>query len=140
MTDTTHSALEKEHCTWNQYQADIVVLAERIRENPSKPDSIYGIPRGGLIVAVSLSHLLGVPIVVARDEIKPNTLVVDDIADTGATLDGLCKQIGFRPMIATLYSRSGSKLRPDIFVRNRTKWVVFPWETEVSSRYDRAAS
>lgn len=140
MTNPTEPATDREHYTWDEYQADILILAQRIRDDLAlRPATVYGIPRGGLVLAVSLSHLLGLPMVLSRNEIRPDTLVVDDIADTGATLDKLCKQIGFRPMIATLYYRSGSVLRPDIFVRSKTKWIVFPWETELSSKYDRTA-
>jgi len=141
MANTTEPAADQEHYSWDQYQADIVMLAGRISENrQSQPAAIYGIPRGGLVLAVSLSHLLGLPMVLSRAEIKPNTLVVDDIADTGATLKKLCEQLGFRPTMATLYYRDGSVLRPDLFVRTRTKWIVFPWETEVSSKYDDTTS
>jgi len=141
MANMTQSAADKEHYSWNEYQADIVTLAERIRENLiPQPSGIYGIPRGGLVLAVSLSHLLGIPIVLFREEIKPDTLIVDDIADTGETLDKVCKQLGFQVMIATLYCRSDSVLRPSVFVRSKTKWIVFPWETEVSSKYDRTES
>lgn len=141
MTNSTESAGDKEHYSWDEYQRDIVTLAHRIREDlKAQPTAIYGVPRGGLVLAVSLSHLLELPMVLNRDEITPDTLVVDDIADTGTTLDKLCKQIGIRLMIATLYYRSGSRLRPDVFVRSKTKWVVFPWETDVSSKYDRTAS
>ena len=47
-------------------------------------DSVMGLPRGGLIPAVMISHELGIPLVINPTK---NTLVVDDINDTGHTLD-----------------------------------------------------
>ena len=52
--------------------------------------NIYAIPRGGLPLAVSLSHRLNLPIIMNETEISPQTLVVDDIFDSGATL----KEVG----------------------------------------------
>ena len=45
---------------------------------------VYGLPRGGLPLAVWISHRAGIPLLLAPCR---NALVVDDIADTGATLD-----------------------------------------------------
>jgi hypoxanthine phosphoribosyltransferase len=138
MANMSEPVSDKERYSWADYQADVVTLAERIRKDlVRQPAAIYGIPRGGLVIAVSLSHLLELPLVLSRDQIRPNTLVVDDIADSGATLDKLCKQAGFQMMIATLYYRSGSALRPDVFLRSKSKWIVFPWETDISSKYDQ---
>ena len=47
-------------------------------------DSVTGIARGGLIPAVMVSHKLDLPYV---DAVGPNTLVIDDIADSGVTLE-----------------------------------------------------
>ena len=47
-------------------------------------DGIYGFPRGGLCLAVALSHSLGLPIL---EKPKNNCLIVDDIYDTGYTLE-----------------------------------------------------
>ena len=48
-------------------------------------NSIYGIARGGLVLAVLLSHRLQLPIV-EKDGINLRTLIVDDISDSGETL------------------------------------------------------
>ena len=49
-----------------------------------KFDGVYGFPRGGLCLAVALSHSLELPLL---DEPKNNSLIVDDIYDTGYTLE-----------------------------------------------------
>jgi ketosteroid isomerase-like protein len=141
MTGRGQQESEKEHYAWAQYQADIERLADEIRSDSRHSlTTIYGIARGGLVVAVSLSQILGLPIVLSAEKITPATLVVDDIADSGKTLDNICRRIGFRPMVVTLYYNPSSVLRPDKFIRTKTKWVVFPWETELSSRYDQAGA
>ena len=45
--------------TWEQFDYGCREIAEWARDR--NYDDIYGIPRGGLVVAVRLSHLLGIP-------------------------------------------------------------------------------
>ena len=45
---------------------------------------VYGFPRGGLCIAVALSHSLGLPLL---EQPKNNSLIVDDIYDSGYTLE-----------------------------------------------------
>lgn len=56
-------------------------LADSIEENEFK--NIYGIPTGGLFVAYELSDHLRLPL---TEVITPQTLIVDDILDSGATI------------------------------------------------------
>ena len=87
--------------------------------------SIYGIPRGGLVVAVRLSHLLDLPLILDPREIQSNTLVVDDIADSGKTLEKFKNNI-----IATLYYNEKSPVTPKFWIfKKKDRWIVFPWET-----------
>ena len=44
---------------------------------------IHGIPRGGLVLAVSLSHRLELPLLATP---QPGCLIVDDVFETGRTL------------------------------------------------------
>ena len=85
--------------------------------------SVYGIPRGGLVPAVYLSHLLDIPLV-QKPEI--GCLVADDIADTGETLK---MYRNMRYSIATIYYHEQSIVEPDIWVYEKTdEWIKFPWE------------
>ena len=73
---------------WNDVGISIHSIANQIKANNKGYDSIYGVPRGGLIPAVMLSHRLGLPLA-TRSRAKSgegNVLVVDDIADTGRTV------------------------------------------------------
>jgi hypoxanthine phosphoribosyltransferase len=91
-------------------------------------ENIYGVPRGGLVVAVYISHLLDdLPIVLrATDTDRGKTLIVDDIADTGKTLR---KFTGYK--IATIYYHKQSIIKPDIWIYQKVRqWIVFPWEKD----------
>jgi len=93
--------------------------------------SIYGIPRGGQVVAVYLSHLSGVPVVEGPSY---RTLIVDDIADTGYTLMPYDKG-GYS--IATLYYSKDSQVIPAKWVYKKGgQFIQFPWETNHSAKVD----
>ena len=88
---------------------------------------VYGIPRGGLPIAVHLSHYFELKLMVTEPYESMETLVVDDIADTGVTL--LKYRDNFRAT-ATLYYKKRSVVKPRFYVYETNKWVVFPWEKE----------
>ena len=105
---------------------DFVIGCQEIAISVDKKliKNIYGIPRGGLVLAVYLSHLLNIPIV-DRPTGK-ETLIVDDIADTGTTLNDFKDYT-----IATLYYHKQSKVKPDIWIyEKKDNWILFPWENE----------
>lgn len=84
---------------------------------------VYGFPRGGLPLAVWISHRAGLPLLLAPSE---NALLVDDIADTGATLFKYRKS----HFIATMFYHRQSSVVPDfwMFEKKNDEWIVFPWE------------
>ena len=61
-------------------------------------------------------------------DLRAKTLVVDDIADTGHTLEEASK-LDF--ITSTLAMRAGSKTSPRLYGKLITddRWLVFPWET-----------
>ena len=120
--------------TWEEFDKDVEELSAWARGRNF--GGIYGIPRGGLVVAVALSHRLGLPLKLRPEEIDEDTLVVDDISDSGKTLLELEENIKIRPMAATLFFHKDTKRMPDFFLRDKKEWVVFPWETDESSKYD----
>lgn len=72
--------------TIREYQIDIELLAAAINRAGIKFDSIYGIPRGGYLPAIELGNIFRVPVIINPAEISGATLIVDDLADSGATL------------------------------------------------------
>lgn len=126
--------------TWQEFEKDIKLLEKRIKTIEWKITGIYGVPRGGLIAATLLSYRIGIPLVLDKKKITRNTLIVDDIADSGKTLQKLLKMIKKKRedlIIATIWYFPGSKITPDYYVRIKEKnWLVFPWETLLSSKID----
>lgn len=130
--------------SYEDFNQDTKKLAELIQQisdvENKKFTKIYGIPRGGLMVAVRLSHLLGLPLVVREDEIDENTIVAEDIVSTGSTCKRLEERINFRHflVVAIFYIRDSEYHgRDTLYIHglddNRNTWVVFPWETEYST-------
>ena len=126
--------VKKVFYTWKQFESDCNKLAVLIRKSGDKFDSLYGIPRGGLILAVRLSHKLGLPLIMHNANVERRTLIVDDIADSG---DTMIEFLGRKKYVtATLFYNPLSKYAPTYFCRKKTNWVVFPWEDEKTSCYD----
>jgi hypoxanthine phosphoribosyltransferase len=117
----------KIHMSWGDIDYLIDILCEKIITDLPNIDSVFGITRGGLIPAVMISHKLDLPY---SDVMLPNTLVVDDIADTGHTLNNI---VGC--YTATLhYKPHTSCFKPDIYAQthNGNEFIYYPWETENS--------
>jgi GTP cyclohydrolase I len=116
----------KEQITFEQYNEDILVLAQKIAEEiksgNKKYSSIYGIPRGGYYVAIELSNLLSIPVVNKPVEM---TLIVDDICDSGATLAAYKDHDK-----ATVYVREASKGMVTYYGMVKDSWLLFPDEKE----------
>jgi len=110
--------------SWKEYDRMINKLAKQIMQCGKKYDGIYGVPRGGLVPAISLSHILKLPLLLYPTE---NSLVVDDISDTGMTLKGIKNK-----HIACLFTTKWTATKPDFYVKYKKSllsWIVFPWET-----------
>lgn len=92
---------------------------------PIKFDGIYGIPAGGLVLAVYLHYRLKLPLLLAPTE---NSLVVDDIIDTGFTMSHYITKGNFT---AALFCKNDGRWKPNIWLREKQdKWIRFPWEGE----------
>ena len=99
---------------------------------------VYGLPRGGLPIGVHISHHLKYDLITdLRD--APNhkdsyiLLIVDDICDTGITIERVIRECSKNYITATLYvkpQRLKITKHPHIYVKEveDTTWIVFPWE------------
>lgn len=123
---------EFEYYTWQQFNADCRKIAAWAKKKKFK--NVYGIPRGGLPVAVKLSHLLDLPLTLDTKDITPKTLIAEDTVDTGRTVERLFRSCGDNIKIASLYVGPKTKIKPDFSARKKKKWVVFPWETASTSK------
>lgn len=116
---------------WNKLEEYVQTLADKIQKDSAKRTvtGVYGPPRGGLVPAVMLSHKLNVPLLLAPCE---GCIVVDDIADTGVTLQHFAEK-GY--LIAVILYKPCSKVVPNYYAVKSTRktfggaWIVFPWET-----------
>jgi len=125
---------KKERYTWEEFEKDVKKIATWAKKRQIK--NIYGIPRGGLVLAVKLSHLLNIPLVLSREDISRDTLIVDDIIDEGNTVERLLASIGEHHHIVSIFFNKNAKHAPHFFVHKKRSWVIFPWETEETSKYD----
>ena len=102
-------------------------LAIRLPKN--KYNSIYGIPRGGLIIAVLLSHKLNIPIIMDKSFINSKVLVVDDLVDSGNTIREFKKLHGNFDLV-TIHYKNCSTIQPTYFYEEIDKkiWCIYPWE------------
>ena len=109
--------------SWIDVVDSINELCERIPIDLPFIDSVHGIPRGGLTPAVLISHKLGLPYV---DVIGVNTLVIDDIADSGVTLE---KAPGVYTAVLH-YKPHTSSFKPTIWAEEHKgdEWQIYPWE------------
>ena len=122
------SSLETENMTWEQFDYACRQIAEKLQG--IRFSGIYGIPRNGLVVAIRLSYLMNLPLILSETDIRFFTLVVDDIVDSGQTLQKLRDRLfGMNFITASLYIHSNSNIKPSVSVYTKTdKWIVFPWE------------
>lgn len=125
----------KIYLTWDSYNTYIDDLCSQIKSSKKKFDYIYGIPRGGMILAGILAHKLGIE----KNKISPsltdilfdddlNCLIIDDIIDTGETFDSIINAYTANFYFATLFKHKKCKMEPDFYVKENDQWIVFPYE------------
>jgi len=112
---------------WDDINDLVDVLCEKIIIEQPNIDSVFGLKRGGLIPAVMVSHKLGLP---WSDVMLPNTLVIDDICDTGITLKNT---VGVYTAVLH-YKPHTSCFIPNIYasLHEGDEWLFYPWERKDS--------
>ena len=117
----------KIYLSWDDVNDAVDDLCTKIRFDQVNIDSVHGIARGGLIPAVLISHKLDLPY---TDVILPNTLVVDDICDSGVTLE---KAPGVWTAVLH-YKPHTSCFQPSMWsdIHEGDEWLIYPWETKDS--------
>lgn len=151
-------APDREVLTYEEFGGAVRDLAAAVVDSGYDPDWLVCIARGGLLLGGALGYALprkniatinvefytdvderlDVPVVLPPvldlvDLENTSVLVVDDVADTGETLDTVVKLL--RPSVAevrsvVLYEKSRSIHRPDYAWRHTDGWINFPWSTE----------
>ncbi|MCW2810792.1 MAG: phosphoribosyltransferase [Friedmanniella sp.] len=148
----------REVLTWETYGTGIRALAQTVADSGFEPDVVLGISRGGLIPAGSLAYALDcknlftisvefytgvdsrldVPVMLppflnAHDLDEASVLIVDDVADTGRTLElvhEFCAGHVREARTAVIYQKPHSVIACDFVWRQTDRWINFPWSTQ----------
>ena len=109
--------------TWSEFDKSVDHIADKCKYLDIS--GIYGVPRGGLCLAVALSHKLEIQLI---DKPFKNSLIVDDIFETGITLSNFkhIKGVNFFVLI----SRKKPIWWNTVTLSYKKEWVVFPWENK----------
>ena len=105
--------MKKIYLDWDWFEKRIKEIAKQLKPIKHKFRYIYGVPRGGLVPAVKLSHYLELPLT-----FNPNkdSIIIDDCIDSGKTKEKF-KDFFFIVLI-------------DKQKENIKDWLLFPWEVD----------
>ena len=107
---------------WGDIEYLVKELSKRVIINSIPINSVHGLKRGGYIPAVMISHYLNLPY---SEAVHSDTLVIDDICDSGKTLEnspGLYHAVlHYKPHTSTFIPTIWAKEIGD-------EWIVYPWE------------
>ena len=116
--------------TWTDFDKSVLHIANKCKS--LEFSGIYGVPRGGLCLAVALSHKLKINLI--SEPIK-NSLIVDDVYETGITLKT------FKDIEGAMFFVLFSKIKPTwwntVNISKKRDWIVFPWENTKNYHSDR---
>ena len=112
--------------TWREFDCCVKAISNLYLDVDFS--GVYGFPRGGLCLAVATSHALSIPLL---DTPQENSLVLDDIYETGFTLNTIKNLDNFTAFVWV------SKVEPDWWqafeIVDSKEWIVFPWENRKSA-------
>lgn len=161
---------DREILTWQGFGDGSRELAAQIVDSGWMPELVVAVARGGLLPAGALSYALGLKAIgtmnvefytdIAETLPEPvvipplmdvsslhgkRVLVVDDVADSGKTLQLVMELIRQRGIpsqqaedgtipvsearCACIYMKSRSIIKPDYVWKHTDKWINFPWST-----------
>jgi hypoxanthine phosphoribosyltransferase len=118
------------YLTWSEFDESVEYIANKCKF--LELSGIYGVPRGGLCLAVALSHKLKINLI---SEPVKNSLIVDDVYETGFTLNN------FKNIEGAMFFVLFSKIKPTwwntVFISSKNEWIVFPWENTLNAQNDQ---
>ena len=109
--------------SWSEFDKSVDYIANQFKLR--KLSGVYGVPRGGLCLAVALSHKLNIKLI---EKPLKNSLIVDDVFETGFTLSK------FKNIEGANFFVLVSKKKPiwwnTVTLSYKKEWIVFPWENK----------
>lgn len=146
---------DRENLTWEVFGEASRHLSQEIVDSGWFPELIVGVARGGLIPAGAIGYAIGVkamgainvefytdigetlpePLVLSpqldMDSLAgKRVLVVDDVADSGKTLDlvvNLLKETAAEVRSAVIYTKPTTIFEPDFSWKKTDQWINFAW-------------
>ena len=126
--------VHSQYVTWIDIENSVQIVSKKILNLSKNFSSISTVSRGGLIPSRLLADSLGIEkIFVDQKTISSESLVVDDIFDTGKTFSNLFSKAS-NPSeftFVTLFARRGMNFPEQLIYGNQTRddsYVVFPWD------------
>ncbi len=121
--------------SWEDVEDFVNLVADYFKN--TKVSGVYGIPRGGSIIASLLSYKMNIPILYAPYK---ECIVMDDISDSGETLlhfdknsSDNGKKKGYH--ICTMFYKESSLVKPELYMHiKKDSWIVYPWEGTVKTK------
>ena len=151
----TAAAPPREVLTWEAFGTASRALAEQVAADGFEPEIVLAIARGGLLPAGAVAYALGAknvvtmnvefytgvdqrlevpvvlpPVLSTTDVSGARVLVVDDVADTGRTLElvlAFCAGHVSEVRSAVVYEKPRSVVRCDYVWKRTDAWIDFPW-------------
>ena len=149
---------EREVLTYEEFGTAVRELAQQVVDSGYEPDLVLAIARGGLGLAMGLGYALDVknlsavnvefytgvderlelpvmlpPTPKAVDLSGLKVLIVDDVADTGHTLEHVrdyCADHVAEARIAVVYEKPHTLVHADYVWRHTDLWIDFPWSSQ----------
>lgn len=126
---------DKIYITYNGFGELANMLCDKIKESHYTFSSVYGLPRGGMVLAVHLSFNLDIPLLTNIMNFIPNKhhrlLIVDDIIGVGCGYERaieFCDIKNIQYSTAVLFDKSETDIPPHFIIDKINSWVVFPWD------------
>ena len=120
--------MNKRFITWDYIETAVDNIASQIKSSGLDIQYIFGMPRGGLIPAVMLSHKLDIPLFKTGMTLNSKVLIIDDICDSGLTLHK------YNVTTATIHTKETASVQPMFYyeVAEEDIWYCYPWELKDS--------
>jgi hypoxanthine phosphoribosyltransferase len=150
--------MKKVFLSWEDIDSSMSVIVDQIKRSTFSPTSLLCIGRGGMIPGRILSDRLSITEIsiidakmytgigtrtdvpkigsVSLNVRHKNVILVDDIVDTGITMDAVYEKVNQQGPVnikaATVVVKEHVKRLPSYFDRKakEDEWIVFPWESE----------